>query len=255
MKKLFSWLSGAKKDATMDASQPEAAPKLNFSTNASSSGNNEYVAYFQDWLRSHGEENIVVKGDKVTLAGNTTSFSARTYEIEEKPNGVVLEVEFLTTLPDGRVIQDFVTGTGQSLKAAQADVFFNYALTTMHVLYAAFFNTQDEHVTPEIATIHGVSRSIYVGDIMVRGDLPENTPHASFDQIRNHLVAKVKETLPNDNKVHWFKIMYGQQNHTTMAFEMDIDPDGNPDFRDAVKDTPWQKAEQFYFLKMVILVK
>jgi hypothetical protein len=253
MKKLFSWLKLGKKDGddTPTSSSPDA-PKFNFSTSNASPSGNEYTTLFHDWLRSHGEENIVIKGDKVTLGNNPASFSARTYEVEQKPNGCLVEVEFLTTLPDGRVIQDFVTGMGKDIKAAQGDVFVNFVLTTMHILYAAFFNEEDPHVMPRLESIHGKTRKLYVGDMMVRGESPHPN---SFAPLREYLVTQIKETLPNDDKVHWFKVMYGQQLGEMKVCEIDLDPDGNPAIRERINDAPWQKSENFYFLKMFILVK
>jgi hypothetical protein len=213
---------------------------------------NEYTQYFQKWLVAHGEKNVVTKGAAVTLAGNPALFAARTFGTDNQANGTTVEVEFLTTLPDGRIIQDFVAGMGKDEKSAQNDALANFTLTTSHVLYAAFFNEKDAHTPPKIETIHGKPRKIYLGDMYVRGTSPDR---AALDAVKDFTFKAIKKTLPNDNKPHWFKIVYGQNQGKMMSFQTTMDLEQDSEFNQAMKEVSWPNSDQFYLLKMFILVK
>jgi hypothetical protein len=213
---------------------------------------NEYTQYFQKWLKSHGEKNVVTKGAAVTLAGNPALFAARTFGTNNQANGSTVEVEFLTTLPDGRIIQDFVAGMGKDAKTAQEDALANFTLTTSHVLYSAFFNEKDAHMPPKIETIHGKLRKIYLGDMYMRGT---ELDRASLDAVKDFTFNTIKKTLPNDNKPHWFKIVYGQIKGKRMPLHTMVDLEQGSDFHQAMKEIIWPKSENSYLLTMFILVK
>jgi hypothetical protein len=213
---------------------------------------NEYTMYFQNWLKSHGEKMIVTKGAAVTLEGNPALFAARTFSKNNQDNGSTVEVEFLTTLPDGRIIQDFVAGMGKDVKAAQEDALANFTLTTSHVLYSAFFNEKDDHMPPKIVTLHGKSRKIYVGDLYVRGATPGSE---SLDAVRRFTMETIKKTLPDDDKPHWFKVVYGQNQGEMLSSQATMDLENDSDFNREMKQISWPKSDSFYLLKMFVLVK
>src|SRR5690349_3578195 len=102
--------------------------------------------FFTDWLREHGETNVVVDAAGVGLKGSAARLRASLYGSEQHAsNSFVAELEFRVHIPSGGEIVEFVAGSGESFDRAVDDALVNFTLTTFHVLYKAFFNPADPH--------------------------------------------------------------------------------------------------------------
>lgn len=213
---------------------------------------NEFTTELKTLLTQHGEKKIVVKGAAVGVEGKPTLFSARTYGVNTKDSATTAEIEFLTTLPDGRVIQDFVAGMSGDEKAAKADAVANFVLTTFHVLYSALINPSDPHLPAQKETVHGKVRDFYVGDVYVRG---KSADAKAFKTIGAYAVEQIKANLPDDTKTHWIKVVYGASKDEVLTAETTLDGEPNAPLNEALKKAAWPKTESVYIFKLFVLVR
>ena len=209
--------------------------------------------FFTGWLQAHGESNVVVDAQGVGVAGNATRLRYSLYGSEQHTNGdFSAELEFKVRMPDRREIVEYVSGSGGSLEKAEGDAKVNFVVTTFHVVYRGFINTNDSHQTEEKVTIGGQPRLLVMGDTMARAQSTNDTPNLlpMRDQIR-----KALGPLPFSPQTHWIKIIYANHHSKTMMCAVTLDNGDDAQLTDAIKNLPWPKQEAFYMVKQFIVVK
>jgi Family of unknown function (DUF6348) len=209
---------------------------------------NEFTRSIQEMFEKSGAPNIEVRGAAVSMTGNQTTFAARSFIGSSGSE----ELEFLITLPDGRIIQDFVASDGDTPQAAREAAVRNFALTTFPVLYAGFFEQNDELQLVRHVTINGKDRQIFIGDFLARG-----VDNADVKLIRDTVVDAIKSTLPSDDRPHWYKIVYGKDGQKEIAKQAQMDSDLDSDFARALDSFSWPTTADngFYSVKFFVLVK
>jgi Family of unknown function (DUF6348) len=210
---------------------------------------NEFTPFFQEWFASVGASDIETRGAAVSRKGNRASFAARGFSRTSTSE----EVEFLTTLPDGRIIQDFVAGNVTETSPEHEEVLQNFSDTTMHVINAAFFDDRDNMQLVRDVTINGKPRKIYVGDILSRGDALQSD---DVLLLRESIVDAITTTLPLDDLAHWYKVVYGESDGAPITLETSMDSAAESDFSRQMAKVSWPKSGNgFYSFKLFVLVK
>jgi hypothetical protein len=204
------------------------------------------------WLEGHGHADVVVDSGGVGVAGNDTRLRAGLYGSESVKGGFVVEVEFTIQLPSRRKITEFVAGTGQTEEQAIKDALLNFLLTTFHVVYKAFINEADPHMTASTVAINSVNREVISGDIFMRGD-------ASNEDIDLHPlrpeIQGALQRVPLTPGPHWIKIVYMQQARQPVTVAVTLDNAEHPGLTEAVKRLNWPARDEFYMAKQFIVVK
>ncbi len=209
--------------------------------------------FFANWLRAHGESNLVVDASGVGIKGNPTRLRSSLYGSEQHTNGTVTaELEFKVRIPDGREIVEYVAGLGESLEKAKDDAKVNFTVSTFHVLYQSFFNPTDPHQTAERITINGKPRALVLGDTMTRSQGTNSAP--DMTPVRDGL-RKLLTALPLPAQTHWIKIVYANQHSRTLLCAATLDNDDDPKLTDAVRKLAWPPREDFYMVKQFIVLK
>jgi hypothetical protein len=210
---------------------------------------NEFTPFFQEWFESVGATDVETRGAAVSRKGNRASFAARGFTQTSTDE----EVEFLTTLPDGRIIQDFVAGSATETSAAHEEVLHNFSVTTMHVINAAFFDDHDEMQLVRNVTINSKPRKIYVGDILSMGGALQPDDASA---LRESVVGAITSTSPKDDLPHWYKVVYGESDGKPIALEASMDSTSESDFSRKMANVSWPKSGSgFYTFKLFVLVK
>lgn len=210
-------------------------------------------ALFVDWLKGHGESNVVVDAQGVGIKGNATRLSESLYGSERGANGgFSVELEFRVRMPDDREIIEYVAGSGDSLAKAENDAKLNFLLSTFHVVYRSFLNPNDPHQKEERVNIGGKSRVLVLGDTMTRGETTNSVPDMfPFRERFRSIVA----SLPLSEQTHWLKIVYANHHSKPMLCAVTLDNNDNPALTEAVKNLPWPAKEEFYMVKQFMVVK
>jgi hypothetical protein len=211
---------------------------------------NKYEQFFVEWLKNHGEKNVVTDAQGVGLAGNATRLRANMYEIKNAGNGYTAELEFKIKLPDGKEIVEYLAGMGDTEEQAVNDCLANFTLTTFHVVYKAYMNPQDEHQPVEKVQIGGIERELLLGEFYARGgeDTPDLMPVSA--QVRQ---LAIDSSLPAGT--HWIKIVYGQNEEKPIMVSATLDNGESAELTDKLGKLDWPKHKSFYLVKQFILIK
>jgi hypothetical protein len=209
--------------------------------------------FFSEWLNAHGHTDVVIDDGGVGIAGNDTRLQASIYGSNRHDNGsYVVEVEFTIRLPARGDITEFVAGMGDTEAKAINDALVNFTLTTFHVVYKGFINSEDPHMTATTVTINGAEREVIAGDIMLRGGLQEGK--LDLEPLRPEILDALKQTALSPQP-HWAKVVYSQQAGKPMTVAVTLDNNDEVKLTEAIKRLSWPRIDGFYMAKQFIVVK
>jgi hypothetical protein len=208
--------------------------------------------FFVDWLKAHGETNIVTDANGVGIAGNETRLKASLYDAkkDEKGDGYTAEMEFRIRLPSNLEIVEFVVGMGKTKEEATKDSLLNFLLTTFHVVYRSFMNPADPHQKTYPVKINGAAHEMAMGDFYVRG----TQESLDFDTLRALIRAAICET-PLSHQSHWIKIVGGSVPGKPIYLSASLDNQENEKLTGTLKALPWPASDHGYMVKEFIVVK
>lgn len=203
--------------------------------------------FFSEWLRDHGEENVVNDRSGVGVAENKTRLWAFHYGDEEST-----EVEFRIVLPDGREIEEFLSGLGVEDENPTQATFLNFCMSTFHVVYSCFMNTDDEHMEHEDITIGDQDFLLTSGGIFALGsdDLPQFD--GMVDLVHEELKYSDLELTP---QAHWLKVVYGQNNGEVIVCSVTLDNEIAEKLTKNVENLEWPEIDGFYMAKEFIVLR
>lgn len=207
--------------------------------------------FFVKWLEGHGHTDVVVDAEGVGIKDNATRLQAGLYGSKQsQKGGFVVEVEFTVQLPAGGAITEYVAGMGDTEEKAINDALANFTITTFHVVYKAFMNADDPHMTTTSLEIDGVKREVIAGDLMTRGSGREDKKQAPA--IRAEILELLKK-LQVKSGAHWIKVVYGQNNGQVITAAATIDNVADNELTEALKRLNWPKGG-FYMAKEFIII-
>jgi len=209
-------------------------------------------SFFVEWLKAHGEKNIVTDAQGVGLEGNATRLRAAPYSVNKTPTAASVETEFRVALPGGGEIVEYAAGVGNDEGKARADSMVNFVLTTFHVVYKSFLNSKDPHQEIQTVSINGKDREMACGDLYVRG--LGNLGAEEMKGIRDG-VREIVSRQHLDGRPHWFKFVYGQQNGKPSVVESTRDNLVDDALTASTKALPWPARDAFYMAKVFVVVK
>ena len=234
-----------KESSGTTSKRAEAAPP------AAQPAHPEMTAFLVEWFKAHGHSNVVTDANGVGIRGNPTRLQVALYGSERHKNGgFVVEVQFTTRVASGREITEFVAGTANTEDQAIKDALASFTMATFHVIYKAFINPADPHMTVDKIAFDGVDREVIAGDLVTRsaGKGADLAPMVTGIQS----ALKKFRLAPGP---HWIKIVYSQLDGKPMTVEVTFDNAEHAAMTEAVKGLKWPKPKEFYMAKQFIVVK
>jgi hypothetical protein len=209
-------------------------------------------AFFVDWLKAHGETDVVTDAGGVGIANNATRLRASLHSSKRQEDGsFIVETEFRVRLPSGGEIVEFVAGTAKTEEQAVKASFVNFMLTTFHVVYKSFMNPADPHLTVSRIEMDGRQRELVMGDILLTG-----SPGEPMDV--NPMRAKVQAAvglLHLPEGPHWIKVVYAQVDGRPMTAAATVDNEGHEQLTAAIEQLGWPRRDGFYMAKQFLVLK
>lgn len=216
-------------------------------------GQAEAEEFFADWLKAHGETNVICTADGVGIKDNATRLSAAIYSTQgQRDQGYSVETEFVVLLPSKQEIVEYIAGVGDTKDKAFRESLVNFALTTFHPVYKSFINPSDPHQVIRQIVINGENREIIEGDIMMRGEIEENPLKLEDIQLQ---IREAISTLSLSKETHWIKIVYSQINKEPMIVSATLDNYEDQTLTSTIKNLNWPRRDEFYMAKWFINIK
>ena len=209
--------------------------------------------FFVEWLKGHGEKEIVNDKTGVGLKGKKTRLWAFQYKGPDGKKVGGTEIEFRIVLPDGREIQEFVAGVGQEKDQAIAGAISNFALSTFHSVYACCLNEKDPHVVRKEFKLDGETYELITVGLyhMSNSDDP-----IDFDPVADEIEKAVTASkLKLKGGVHWMKIVYGQNANKPIVVSVTYDNQVHNSMTKKVKGLNWPKSDGFYMAKQFMMFR
>jgi hypothetical protein len=178
---------------------------------------------------------------------------ANTEVVKERKHqlGWSVQLDVRIEIEPGRTIVESFAGLGETTDQALADAQHNFAVNSFHVILAAFFNPEDEQVTREEWIVGGSNRVVTIGNIGVRGTLPEGKSAAAwFEQFEEKLKSK-----PLGPGLHWVRLYYGQRQRKTMACEVLLDNEPWEELQAEMAAIDWPPGEAFYGVRLFLVIQ
>ena len=209
--------------------------------------------FFTEWLKAHGETNVISDAGGVGIANNATRLKASPYGLKKDANGnFTAEMEFKIRLPSKGEIIEYVVGMGKSKDEAIKDSELNFLLTSFHVVYRSFMNPKDPHQAVRQVTVNGASREMMMGDIYLRG--ADAKKQMDVNELRNEIRDAICQ-LPLSPEPHWVKVVCGCAPGKAPMISGAVDNQDHDGLTAALKALKWPEAEQGYMMKEFIVVK
>lgn len=204
--------------------------------------------FFSNWLKEHGETDVVNDETGVGLERS----QARLWAFGYGDPGESTEIEFRIVLPDGREIQEFLSGFTTGDEDGTNMVFANFCMSTFHTIHASFLNPKDEHLEHLDVTIGGKDFYYTSTGIFALGgeDLPA-FGNAS-DRIRK--VIETHGPVLSD-KPHWVKVVYGAAAGEPIVVSVTLDNSPEDSLTNRIGELDWPNTEGFYMAKEFIVLR
>lgn len=168
-----------------------------------------------------------------------------------QPGITMLQLDIVLELWAGRWIVESCTGYGASRTEALDNAFTSFASSALNPMLVAFFHT-DHPAVRDACVIDGVTRALTIGEVVVRGTLPdeESLDMGWFRTFK----SKLKEaSIPGGT--HWVRIYYAQQKGELLAKEVLLDNEPWDWMQGALSDVAWPKAPEFLSLRVFLVLQ
>ena len=171
----------------------------------------------------------------------------------QHPNSLVIQIDILLLLNDGRLICESFAGVGENEKSAIENGVTNFLISSFHVLANAFYFQEDEEITKETWEINGEKWRVFLGNFAGRNESDKNIIQPP-DEVFPVIEKLIKSKNLNED-CHWFNWFYANLENKTMQCEAYLDNQIWQAATDKIEKCNWSKQPEFYsFRNLVLLV-
>ena len=212
----------------------------------------DYVSsYLKIWLENHEFNDFEVKDNKIHFTKKDIVLDGEIYGVNELEKNERYSIETRLTANFGeRKLDEFVVGVGKSPEAAFFDSLENFCMTTLHPIYAEFFNHDDPHVKRKKWKIGNKERNIFISEWGIRGELPEKN---NLEEVEEVIRKKLSQMELSDD-IHWVKLVASNIEGKMGMVVLAVDGYGFDEINEELKKLDWPKTETFYLLKLFLVI-
>ena len=166
-------------------------------------------------------------------------------------DNVILQVDFRTRLPDGRLVAQPVVGWAEDRAKALASAQASFTLGTFHAVLGAFIDPGEEHVQSQRMVIGGRERIVTFGGTVIKslGEQEPAKPGAWQEQFMAELATS---DLPPG--AHWVDVYNGfVGDHQEL--EIQLDSRRWPEMEQKLKRADWPRAGQFTSVRKFLVIQ
>ncbi|WP_145374673.1 DUF6348 family protein [Symmachiella dynata] len=203
-------------------------------------------------LRDHGLD--ATSRDGWILVDNRPSIcGAIVREMQPSSNVTSIQIDVYLRVDPDRILMESFAGIGLTKDEAITDGIQNFVANSFHVLLAAFYRDgDDDQVETEQWDINGQSRRVTIGNMGIRGTVPnpDEPPTAWFKALESQIKAS---SLPPGT--HWVRCYYSQMQNQPTALEVLLDNGDWGAVRSEMLQVNWPQGEDFYSVRVFLVVQ
>jgi len=215
--------------------------------NAPSSAS-ELNAFLAHLFQAHGVT-TTLEGEWILLPEHGLRIHGAIVRVRESAGGRAVQLDVRVVISPGRLLIESFVGIGATREQAVLDAQQHFARNVFHVILAAFCQRDREQVIQEEWLINGQQRLATIGNVEIRGQLPESGM-AWFRQFEDKL--KVRELGAG---THWVRLFYAQSRGKTQTCEVLFDNDVWEEMQAEMADVDWPCGEDFYSVRVFLVLQ
>ncbi len=215
----------------------------------------EYVnGYFELWLKAHKFEGFIKKNNGIFFPANGVLLDGEIHQVNTNAGGKLYSVESRISIQfkNGKRLDDFVGGVGDTPNSAFEDSLQNFCLTTLHPIYAELFDHNDLHARKESWNIGGINRRVFLSDWGQRGE-KEKVDEKNQRNIECILREEMK-SMNLSKDIHWVKLVASSVNGSIRALVVTVDGIKNDQLTKRLLMYKWPQAETFFIVKLFFTI-
>ena len=174
-------------------------------------------------------------------------------ERRQHPQTLVVQIDILLHLLDGRILCESFAGMGANEKSSIENGIANFLNSSFHVLANAFYFQKGEQVSTKLWEINGEKWRVFLGNLVGRGEIsdisvqpPDNVFPVFEKLIRSQ---KLKEDC------HWFNWFCANSGNKTTQCEALFDNQVWQEASEKLRNCNWEKRKEYYtYRNFVVLV-
>ncbi|OZG72191.1 hypothetical protein BTA51_17750 [Hahella sp. CCB-MM4] len=212
----------------------------------------EYVrAYIGEWFKAHGYNNYSITENGVYLDFLDITLNGEIYSVNELRKGEFYSAETQLSIifSNGRKLDDFAAGAGESPEGAFLDSLNNFCITTLHPVYAEVVEKDDPHVRKEVWKIP-TDRNIFLADWGLRGETVEKQ---HLDNIER-LVSEMLSNLNLTDETHWVKVVVTNVSGKIDTAVLTVDGSYVEKISNEIAAYSWPASKEFYMVKLFFVI-
>ncbi|MCP4216704.1 MAG: hypothetical protein GY765_18785 [bacterium] len=206
--------------------------------------------FLKNLFDSHGVKAEIANGC-VVLKNGPLKINGAIVNETKHPNVLVLQLDIRFWTQTGNVILESFAGIGKNKEEALESALQSFTVNDFHVMLAAFFQPDDQHIDVGELEIAGTKREVIFGNIGVRGKPPELVPGGNwFSQFEKQLKASRLT-----GGLHWIRFYYGHMGGKTIQCEMLLDNKLWKPMAGEMLKLSWPKSDDFYSFRIFVIIK
>ncbi len=179
-------------------------------------------------------------------------YRARAAIVRQIPNdhGFTVQLDVSIQLRPAQMLVEPCAGIRETLEHAIRDAFQAFAANSFHVLLAALFDHPSDQAHAEAWTIGAQERKVTLGNLGVRGTLPDGFAGSVFEPFCSLL--KSSALTPG---LHWIRRFNLDLKGKTQTCEALCDNQPWDDLAAATKQLAWPRGADFYSVRLFLIVQ
>lgn len=206
-----------------------------------------------EFCRSHGLQ-VETDGRWLCVPGHETVLRGESTLHEQDDGNVLVQLDVLVGLVDGRLLVESCAGAGGDREEAERDAVHGFANYTLHVLMSAFFGCDvGEQVAVGKARIDGATWRLVSSHVVPRTS--QDLEFAPPPELAATIHELIHTRSVSGAGRHWLRVFYAQLDGEPQMVEVLWDNEDWPEAREAIGQLEWTGSPGFASARLFMVLQ
>jgi hypothetical protein len=174
--------------------------------------------------------------------------------VQHHTNSVIVQFDFRAeNYAPNKTLIESNAGVGTTLEEAQKDAYISFMSGSFHTLLAGLVNHKCEQVEREHITINGRQRTLVVGGVQIK-NMKTVDNNKGYTDWYNQLLETIKSSDLSEGR-HWIRVYIGQYSNMVQIKEVLLDNDEWDLGKGWIEKYEWPKQEEFYSVRLFVMIE